>query len=223
MWRNAKISPLGMYEWDNTVFDFFKVPTTHGGMDRQVVIDAILNETSDLSLSTFTSPESFKYGVQLWTNKNLSVWEELWETMNYDYNPIWNYDREEHGKDKDHRNHVETPNVTVKDNFERNLNDSTLSDSNHNVAAFNNGIAPESTDHADVKTDATGTTKNTNKRTGTITNKEHDVHTHDFHAYGNIGVTTTQDMIKQQREIVQFNLIDYIVHDFKRHFCTMVY
>lgn len=40
---------------------------------------------------------------------------------------------------------------------------------------------------------------------------------------GNIGVTTTQSMIAEEREIVQFNLIDYIVRDFKNHFCILIY
>lgn len=40
---------------------------------------------------------------------------------------------------------------------------------------------------------------------------------------GNIGVTMTQDMIKQQREIVQFNILEYITQSFKRRFCLMVY
>lgn len=42
-------------------------------------------------------------------------------------------------------------------------------------------------------------------------------------AYGNIGVTTTQEMIKQEREIVQFNLCEYIVESFKHEFCLYVY
>ena len=40
---------------------------------------------------------------------------------------------------------------------------------------------------------------------------------------GNIGVTTTQAMIREQREIVQFNLYEYITNSFKRQFCLMVY
>lgn len=42
-------------------------------------------------------------------------------------------------------------------------------------------------------------------------------------AYGNIGVTTTQQMIEAQREVVLFNMIDTIVNDFKKRFCLMVY
>lgn len=40
---------------------------------------------------------------------------------------------------------------------------------------------------------------------------------------GNIGVTKTQDLIASQREIVQFNVTDFIIRQFKRKFCMMVY
>jgi hypothetical protein len=40
---------------------------------------------------------------------------------------------------------------------------------------------------------------------------------------GNIGVMSTQDLIKQQREVVQFNIIDYIINDFKNRFCLLIY
>ncbi len=40
---------------------------------------------------------------------------------------------------------------------------------------------------------------------------------------GNIGVTSTQELIQREREIAEFNLTDFIVQDFKRRFCIMVY
>ena len=41
--------------------------------------------------------------------------------------------------------------------------------------------------------------------------------------WGNIGVTTTQQMIEEQRDVVKFNIIDYIIESFKRRFCLLVY
>lgn len=41
--------------------------------------------------------------------------------------------------------------------------------------------------------------------------------------WGNIGVTTTQQMIDEQRRIVQFNLTDHIIGDFKNRFCILIY
>ena len=40
---------------------------------------------------------------------------------------------------------------------------------------------------------------------------------------GNIGVTTTQQMIKQEWEIDVFNIYDVLIESFKEHFCIMVY
>ena len=40
---------------------------------------------------------------------------------------------------------------------------------------------------------------------------------------GNIGVTTTQQMLKEEREAALFNLYDHIIEEFKKRFCIMVY
>lgn len=40
---------------------------------------------------------------------------------------------------------------------------------------------------------------------------------------GNIGVTASQDLIQKQRDIAEFNIIDYIADSFKKRFCLMVY
>ena len=40
---------------------------------------------------------------------------------------------------------------------------------------------------------------------------------------GNIGLTSTQDLIKAQREVVQINLMDIIIHDFIDRFCLKIY
>lgn len=41
--------------------------------------------------------------------------------------------------------------------------------------------------------------------------------------WGNIGVTTTQQMIEEQRGVVKFNMMDYIIESFIKRFCLMVY
>lgn len=40
---------------------------------------------------------------------------------------------------------------------------------------------------------------------------------------GNIGVTSTQELIKQEREVSRYNIYDEIADDFKARFCLMVY
>ena len=40
---------------------------------------------------------------------------------------------------------------------------------------------------------------------------------------GNIGVTTSQQMIEAQRELVKFNIMDVIIQDFIDRFCLLLY
>lgn len=40
---------------------------------------------------------------------------------------------------------------------------------------------------------------------------------------GNIGVTTTQQMIREERDISDFNIYGYIADSFKNEFCILVY
>lgn len=52
---------------------------------------------------------------------------------------------------------------------------------------------------------------------GTVTREYEDIEK------GNIGVTTTQQMIEAEREIVKLNIYQYIIDDFKARFCLLVY
>ncbi len=73
----------------------------------------------------------------------------------------------------------------------------------------------------------TGTVGETSTDTGTVTDEELDTGTVELkktgNSKGNIGVTTTQQMIEQERGVVEFNIYDYITESFKRRFCIMVY
>lgn len=44
-----------------------------------------------------------------------------------------------------------------------------------------------------------------------------------LHTHGNIGTMTVQQMIREERDISKFNLVDYIVDSFKQRFCILVY
>lgn len=41
--------------------------------------------------------------------------------------------------------------------------------------------------------------------------------------YGNIGVTSSMQLVKEQREVVDFSVIEYITNDFKKEFCLQIY
>jgi hypothetical protein len=62
-----------------------------------------------------------------------------------------------------------------------------------------------------------GTVNNATSDTGTITNSN------EFSLKGSIGIITPQQMIEQERNVVKFNIADYIIDSFKTRFCILVY
>ena len=42
-------------------------------------------------------------------------------------------------------------------------------------------------------------------------------------AYGNIGVTTTQQMIEEERRVSEFDIDHIIINEFKKTFCLLIY
>ena len=55
--------------------------------------------------------------------------------------------------------------------------------------------------------------------TGQSKGKSH----HHGRMHGNIGVTTSQQMLQQERAVAYYNIYEQIVKDFKRKFCLLVY
>lgn len=86
----------------------------------------------------------------------------------------------------------------------------------------NNGTSTQSREHSGTDS-RNGTSEHEQSESGTFTKTGGDKFTRSVKAYGNIGVTTAQQMIKEERELVTLNMVQYIVDDFKNYFCVMVY
>ena len=93
MGRNANLSPLGLYEWDNTIFDLMSIPSE---LDKNTLIDNLLAQTAELEV-LYPNPVVFKNLVGVWSNKQIDIWNRLYATTQYKYNPIENTDRYETG------------------------------------------------------------------------------------------------------------------------------
>lgn len=78
-----------------------------------------------------------------------------------------------------------------------------------------------STDNGTSETTGTGSETGTTTNNGTESSTER--HTNKQVRQGNVGVTTTQSMIREEREVDLFNIVDIIVNDFKNRFCLLVY
>lgn len=242
----ASIDLLGLYNYDNTVLNGLKLPTDEEGtelIDRSELIDNLLMETAELEL-VYGSAPFMKTAISAWSAKQVGIWHKLYNTMHFEYNPIWNKDgtidekitRNLAGTDNRTQDLTRTDNLSHSEDYTRtdNLAHTDDATTTTDVYGYNSSnAAPKTKVTVDNDTSDTGTQRNagTSSNTGTVRNAGTDNRsTSDTGTIetsrteqGNIGVTTTQEMIKQEREVVQFNVMDYIINDFKRRFCLMVY
>lgn len=271
------MSIIALYNWDNTIFDFFNVPEP---LDKELLENNLMMELGELSV-IYSEPVFLKWAIGQWSNKQSPIWKQLYDTTLYEYNPIHNKDyteyydntrnitRQQNGTEnrKFNTSNDSTENITRNIDTDRDLtgngktdtqgsHSDTGTDTNTNtrsVSAYNmeNSFAPaekteenkshtyttaindtETRENTENETTTTAdeidsTSNETGTETGDITTcnseKSEDIFTHRYHGEGNIGVTTTQSMINEQREVVKFNIYDYIIEEFKQRFCIMVY
>ena len=208
----AWVSILTMYNNYPDIFDDMVLPV---GVEKEVVINSIISELAELDL-LYSNPIVLKPLISVWSNKELYNWTKLFATMNFDYNPIDNYDRTE----TETINNERTNNASGTQQSETTNNLQIASESVHKVAGYNSASLFENEgDNGTVNN--TGTVGN--NITSNSNSKDTGNENRTLHSRGNIGVTTTQQMIEQERNISEFNIYDYIVRSFKRRFCLMMY
>lgn len=366
MGNSLRITPLTMFQIDDTCFDGLKDnlpkrPTNNRGyqdllltgfdVDEEVFITNLLLELGEMQL-IYTQPDFFKFAVTSWALKEKDIWQRLYDTVFYKYNPIWNKDgtlkdtglmtrnllnssttegensvtasgtnintRHDDGETEETRDlntgysgtittdedgtNNETRNLQGSDNATKNLtyghtnlksntgtqtnsgteeiinqvsayNDTNFSNKdksnktnsntridnlleqdngedtekgtdNHSTTdsgTVNHAITNDKTETNEYSEDNTGTVSTTHgntitdsgstsntqssensstttgSETGTVGNNLTRVE------QGNIGVTTTQQMIEAERELVKFNIYDIIIDSFKQRFCLLIY
>ena len=220
----ATMSLLGLYQADPTLFDNLELPE---GLEADTLRDNMICELAELEV-LYPDPVFMKSAIGFWSKKQLHVWTELYETLLYDYNPIWNKD----GTKTETRNLAATEDVTDGNSHShditstRNLAHTDDSTTTESVFGFNSSTAADANKTVlDLDTSDTGTVRDagSSSDTRTIDRDTTDTGTVTIKEQGNIGVTSTQELIERQREVVQFNVYDYIIADFRKRFCLMVY
>lgn len=181
---SATLSLWGLYQIDPTVLDLLQLPTE---VDADTVKNNLLLETEALEI-LYPDPGFLKQAIGAWSEKQLPVWQQLYDTTQYEYDPIANYDRTEHVEESSSGSSSGSDSSTAKKTA---YNSNTFQDTG--------------------KTESEGQNQSEGSRT------------YDATVRGNIGVTTSQQMIEAQREVVKFNIVDYIINDFTKRFCVGVY
>lgn len=220
----ATMDLMGLYLADNSIFDLVQLPE---GIDKQILIDNLLGETAELEI-IYPDPDFMKSYLFAWSSKQVHVWDEMLKTMQYEYNPIWNKDgtitetRNLAGSDDYNRTYTDTETR----NFTGSASNTTGGTTTNDVFGFNTETAAHESGSSSSVT-STGSTTDTGTGSHSVTDGSSrdttDTGTITRVEQGNIGVTSTQQLIREQRDVVQFNVMDYIIADFKKRFCLLIY
>lgn len=224
----ATLSILGLYQREPTLFDELELP---GSMNKDVLIDNILYEAATLE-AYYPDPNFMKFMIGRWSFMNQSVWQKLYDTTVLEYNPIFNYDRTEEWSENeqmlDKRTLTGSEMETSTDNSSGEIRSSGTVQSELNVSGYNESSYVPREQTIETPDTLTSNTSETDRivsidknDTENMDRKRNNIRT--GRAFGNIGVTTTQQMIQQERETVLFNMYKVITDSFIERFCLMIY
>ena len=229
---SATISLLGLKRLNDGILGELVVPD---GVDVELVKDNLLAETAELEV-IYPDAVFMQAMIGRWSAKELPIWERLYKTTLLEYNPIENYDRmEEWTEAEDTKKNTEADATgtsktdtdgtsTRESNTDGVINDQkyvsayneiefTPTERDNNTQNEKNNSEQKDVGTVSVKTSAENTTDETGNRNLLRKGRAH----------GNIGVTTSQQMIEAERDVALYNIIDVIINSFKNRFCLQVY
>lgn len=200
----AKITLIGLELYQKadgkSIFDKLILPE---GIDKDLLVDSILLRAGEFEV-LYSNPDFMTDAVRVWSGKYLRTFTKWLAALNIEYNPLENYDRLEDWTDDT----INTGTTT-----DQNTGHGTMNSENKTSAFDSNTYQPH-----DLTSSAT--TNDTNSVTNVnATNNTHRV----GRAHGNIGVTTSQQMLTSELEVAVWSLYEHIADLFVSEFCLMVY
>lgn len=198
---------------DPTILDGITLPT---GLDPDTLKNSIILECAELEV-LYSAPSFFRWAVDAWSLKESPTWEKMYAALQIEYNPLENYDRSENWTETgSHENNKSVENAT-----ETSGSATTSGDAKHYVTGYNSNS--EVLQSHDV---TTGSDSNTSSATGNGTEAETGNHndTRTGRVHGNIGVVSSQQMLRQEFELApDVNMYNIITRSFRNRFCLLIY
>jgi hypothetical protein len=222
----SKITLTGLESFlePNSVFDELTLPE---GIDLETLKGTIFLRCQEFEL-LYPDPEFMRSAVKIWGMKNYWTFNKWVELINKQYDPLYNKDYFEEYEDTHSGAESGSGTSSQTDDHTRtdNLKSETDGTVTHAEKAFNDTYMVDiSKDTTDGEVNHTGTQRDAGSLNGTYSDSKNDSYTnnHSYHGYGNIGITSAQELFQRQAEVARFNLYEQIADLFCHEFCIMVY
>lgn len=200
-WRVANPEKLhftlgGMYSYDNTIFDDAVFPD---GIDRDTLIFVIMDMAGN-NVCRYSSPAKLKNAITVFFKKNEYKFRGLIETTTFDYDPLVNYDL------------TITEKRTTAGNEKTKSSASDRGTGESRVSGYDSSsYVPDSQNTTTAAGNSSGN-RDYNDLVDVVRTES-----------GDNSARSTQYMIREQREIVNFNVYEEIASDFEDDITIPVY
>ena len=213
---HAKFTLIGCYQFfNNAGDDLFKNITLPEGINKDTLTSNILMQGGEFEVQN-ADPFFIQSAIGIWSHVWAETMQRWIDALSIEYAPLENYDRMEHWTDE---TDVEGEGSSTSTGS---LNSSTTTNSTteNTRSAFDSSTYQpnDKSVTSGTETNTTGTTDSTGTTMTNNTDSEHDGRVH-----GNIGVTTSQQMLTQELDMGYWNLYQRITDLFLREFCIPVY
>ena len=225
----AKLTLLGFYNWDSTLFDSIQLTPL---INKENLVNNILLECGEFEV-LYGDLSFYKNAVNHFFKLNYDLFNQWATDLELEYNPLENYDRMEHwtdssenqGSESEHTSNSMTSSGTNTTSSTDTISATSLNDK----SAYDNNT---------LVADTKNTTNSTDTNSGTDTNSQSGSNTgsrgasssnstdseHEGRIHGNIGVTTSQQMLESEMLLRQkWQLIKIITDMFMNDLTIPVY
>ena len=202
-----KLSIRDLYNAESTLFDNLTLPT---GMSKPNLINILMKESDWFNVSSwYSKPSILKSYMADISERYSRKWQHLWDIFTAEYEAIYNYDmvETEHYEDEHSEDTTRDIDYTNSETVT-----ATAQVNTYNSDAFHDDSKTTTTDVGSDTTDESSTWDGTKEYDRTLTRK------------GNIGVTTTQQMMESEIEL--WNKLDVygiVAKDIIGEICIMIY
>lgn len=202
-----------LLDYDNTLFDDMQLPS---GLDtaemRRLIIDDIVIRHGDQPLQV-PDPIVMKYYIKNWSMRMKPLWQRFYNACMAEYDPIENYNRIEHRLEKRRDTMDNTRTLDTQ-------TDTTGTETTEETVSAENVVtySPESQSirTPNLNMADSGTIEDDGSYNGDL-----EV---DGTIHGNIGVTTSQQMLESEIALIpKLDFIKYISDSYQAEFCLMIY
>lgn len=236
----ATLSIRGLYIMNESLFTGMIMPDGMTAADRDIIVDNILNEFAELEV-IYPDPVFMQDAIGKWSHKEVGTWGRIYRASIADYNPIENYNRleesSETGTSANTEKHSGTDTSTTGSRsnlagMDKDANSGSDSLTTNRAAFDSNNLVTTGTDTTQHGHILTKSINETTTEEGTasvhhgqeINNQGNNNLVRQSHISGNIGVTTSQQMLEQELIVsTKLNVYNYIMESFKDRFCLEVY